>query len=113
EGTYLGRNEIQGFVAQQIAIREGGFKYRTSQYANPIGLSDDWLFSLNVSTDLPLGKIPLRAYAGVASFSNAAKLNPSGAKILFESGLELYLNSYLSVYFPVFMSQDYKNYSES
>lgn len=113
EGAYFGRNETQGFVAQQIAIREGGFKYRTAQYANPIGLSDDWLFALNVSTDLPLGKIPLRAYAGVATFSDAAKLNPSGAKILFESGLELYLSNYLSVYVPVFMSKDYQEYSES
>ncbi len=113
EGTYLGRNEQQGFVSQQVGIHEGGFKYRTAQYANPIGLSDDWLFAFNVSTDLPFGKIPLRIYAGAATFSDAAKRNPSGAKILFESGLELHLSNYLSVYVPVFMSRDYTEYTKS
>lgn len=113
DGTYLGRNESTGFVAQQVAMEEGGFKMRTQQYANPIGLSNNWLFAFNVKTDLPLGKIPLRAYASVATFTDAQKLNPSGAKALYETGLELSITKYISVYFPVFVSKDFKDYSKS
>lgn len=113
DGTFLGRNESTGFASQQVAIRDGGFSYRTQQYASPVGISGDWLFAVNVKTDLPLGKIPLRAYANLSTFSNAKKLNPSGAQALFEIGLELHLTQYISVYFPVYVSKDYSEYSKS
>lgn len=113
DGTYLGRNEVEGFASQQIAIKEGGFAYRTGLYARPLGLSDDWLFALNVKSDLPLGNIPLRLYANIATFTDAKEYNPSGAKALFETGVELYVTKYLSVYFPVFVSKDYSEYAKS
>ncbi len=113
--TYIGRLQNSGFLSQQTAIREGGFISRTSMYANRIGMSDNWLLSLNVKTDIPYIKlpIPVRIFANVATFSNAGNLNPSGASILFESGIETTILRYLTVSVPVFVSKDFSDYNQS
>ncbi len=116
DGTFLGRSERDGLSSRQVAIAEGGFKLATPYYASPLGRSDDWLLAANLSSDLPLGKLrlPIRPYFDVATFANASKLNPSGNKILYEGGLELYLPyDVLSVYFPLLLSADYKDYFNS
>jgi len=111
--TYLGRNEQSGFYAQQMSMKEGGFKVNTMQYATQLGLSDNWLFALNLKTDLPLWNLPIRLFADVATFSNAKETNPSGATILYEAGLEVYISDYLSVYLPLVMSKDLSDYTKS
>lgn len=111
--TFLGRNAQTGLGAQQISIKEGGFKVNTLQYANQIGLSSDWLFALNLKSDLPLGKLPLRIYADIGTFTGARQENPSGAGILYAAGLELYLGNYCSLFVPIIMSKDYKEYNHS
>lgn len=110
---YLGRNERTGFWSQQISMKEGGFKVNTLQYSNQVGLSDDWLFALNIKTDLPFWKLPVRLFADVGTFSNAKKLNPSGATILFDAGVEVYIGDYLSIYLPLVMSKDFSEYTKS
>ncbi len=111
EDTYLGRSETMGFPAQQISLREGGFKINTLQYANQIGLSDDWLFTLNLKTDLPLGWLPVRLFADLGT-SGAAPV-PEGARIYYAAGVELFLGSYFSLYVPVVMSKEYSDYQKS
>jgi hypothetical protein len=49
----------------------------------------------------------------VATFSGAKKANPSGAGIVYEAGLEVYLADYVSVYLPLVMSKDYNEYTKS
>ena len=109
EETYLGRSEVATFPAQQISMREGGFKINTLQYANPIGLSDDWLFALNLKTDLPLAWVPLRLYADLG-YSTAFNTAEQQRNLLYSAGLELYLGKYLSLYIPVLMSPVYSEY---
>jgi hypothetical protein len=111
--TYLGRTEREGFGARQITIQEGGFKIPTPLYSNPIGQSDNWLAAINLKTDLPLGKLPLRLFLDAGTFADAAKINPSGNKILFDAGLEFYISDVFNIYFPLFMSQDYQDYMKS
>lgn len=111
--TYGGRNEQSGSWSQQISMKEGGFKVNTLQYASQLGLSDDWLFALNLKTDIPFWNLPVRLFADVATFSNAKQLNPSGATILYEAGVEVYLGEYLSVYIPLVMSKDFTDYTKS
>lgn len=114
DDTYIGRNEREGLSSRQVSIREGGFKLATPFYANQIGRSDNWLAALNIATDLPLKKLPLRLYLDVATFSDADKLNPSGNKVLYMGGIELHLPyDVVSVYFPLVMSSDYKDYLKS
>lgn len=112
--TYFGRNERTGNAYRQVSIKEGGFKIPTSFYAAPLGRSDDWLASLNIKSDLPLGKLPIRLFLDVATFSNAKKLNPSGDAFLYEAGAELHLfYDMLLVHVPFVVSRDYKDYLKS
>lgn len=114
DDTYLARNEREGLGSRQISIREGGMKLATPFYANPLGRSDNWLASVNLSTDLPLKKLPLRLFLDAATFADAADLNPSGNKVLYMGGIELHLPfDILSVYFPIVMSSDYRDYLKS
>lgn len=111
DGTYLGRNEQGGLSSRQISMQEGGFKIPTPYYANPLGRSDDWLLALNIKTDLPLGKLPLRLYVDIGSFADAKNLNPEGTKVSYVGGLELHLfKEAFSIYAPLAMSDDYSSY---
>ncbi|PZF70915.1 M1 family metallopeptidase [Taibaiella soli] len=115
DDTYEGRSERDGFGGRQISIREGGFKIPTS-FQNPIiGRSDNWLASLNLKTDLPLGKLPIRLFADMGTFANASLQNPSGNKYLFDGGVEVYLPfaDMVSVYIPLVMSKDFSDYLKS
>lgn len=111
DGTYFGRNEQNGVAAHQVSMMEGGFKVPTPFYASQIGRSDNWLVAANLSTDLPLGKLPIRLFLDIGTFSDAAKLNPSGQKLLYDAGFEIALPyDIVSVYFPVVLSKDFKEY---
>ncbi len=114
DGTYFGRNEQNGVAAHQVSMQEGGFKVPTPLYASQIGRSDNFLAAVNLSTDLPFGKLPLRLFLDIGTFSNAAKLNPSGQKVLYDAGFEIALPyDIISVYFPVVLSKDFKDYMGS
>ncbi len=111
EGVYLGRNQRTGLASHQIGIREGGLKVPTPYLAQPLGASDSWLGALNVATDLPLGKLPLRLFADVATFSDAGTTNPSGSKILYDGGISAHIfGDLFALYWPLVLSSDYKNY---
>jgi hypothetical protein len=113
DDTYIGRSDQSGLAAHQISMQEGGFKVPTPLYANPIGRSDNWLAAVNLETDIP--KIPLfRLFLDVGSFSNAATLNPSGQKFIYDGGVELHmLYDIVKVYWPLLMSKDFHDYMKS
>jgi len=113
--VFVARNEQTGTLSQQISMREGGFKIRTNQYANPIGISNNWMTTINLRSDLPI-KFPIKiqAFIDAGTFADAGKLNPSGNKLLFDGGLEFhFINDMLIVYAPLFMSKDFKDYTKS
>jgi len=115
DDTYIGRSEQTGFAARQISIQEGGMKIPTFMYLSSygIGRSDNWLAAINLKSDLPLKRLPIRLFLDAATFADAAKLNPSGNKILFDGGFELYLLDILHIYVPVVRSQDYNDYRKT
>jgi hypothetical protein len=115
DDIYVARNEQSGAMAQQVSMREGGFKIRTNQYANPLGMSDNWLFAVNFRSDLPIkSPVKLQVFIDAGTFANAGKLNPSGNKLLFDGGLELHLlGDMLIIYAPLVMSKDFKDYTKS
>jgi hypothetical protein len=111
--TYLGRSEREGFGIRQVSMKEGGLKVPTPLYASPLGRSDNWLAAINIKTDLPLKGLPIRFFLDLATFADADKLNPSGNKILYDGGVEVYLFDVLNVYVPLFMSKDFNDYRKS
>lgn len=113
DDTYIGRSEREDFGARQISMREGGLKIPTPLLAAPLGRSDDWLISLNIKTDLPLGRLPVRLFADVATFADADQINPSGDRLLYDGGLEFYFMDIVHVYVPLFMSRDFRDYRRS
>jgi hypothetical protein len=115
DGVYLDRNAQSGWKTQQIAMQEGGLKIRTLMYASPLGRSDNWLASVNLRSDLPFSfPLKLQLFFDAATFANAAQLNPSGNKVLFDGGIQLNMfKERLVVYLPLIMSKDFKDYSKS
>ena len=120
---FLGRNEFEGFISQQIMERDGFFKVRTDFLSNKIGKTDDWLVSLNLVTDLPGKinplqvlpfKIPLKVFADVGTYAEAWKQNPSTGRFLYDAGFQVPLfGSIVNVYIPVLYSKIYSNYFKS
>jgi hypothetical protein len=115
DDTYIGRSETTGFPSRQISTREGGLKMTTFSYLSTFGIgrSDNWLGSFNLKTDLPIKKLPVRLFLDVATFADAGKLNPSGSKVLFDGGVEVYLLDMVNIYVPLIMSKDFKDYQRT
>jgi hypothetical protein len=67
--------------------------------------------ALNLKTDLPFGRLPLRLYADIATFADAKRINPKGNVVSFNAGLELSLfKELISIYAPLLLSTDYSSY---
>ena len=110
DGTYYDRNGNNWKGSQQISIQEGGFKVPVF---NNTARSDNWMATINMKTDLPLGKIPLRLFFDAGLIPNATPTftNPKRTTLLYDGGLELWLvKDIVSVYAPIIMSSDFRNY---
>ncbi len=113
--VYLGRNEQNGILSQQISMQEGGFKIRSQFLNNPIGQNNNWLTAINLRSDLPI-KLPLKVqvFADAGTYADAAKLNSSGKKAIFDAGLEIhFFKEMLNIYVPLLMSKDFQDYTKS
>ncbi len=112
DSYFFGRNETEGLWAQQIVTKDGGFKMRSQLLSGRIGVSDNWMVTANVKTDLPF-KIPVRLFADFGTFADAQQLNSNGSRMLFDAGFEIYFWDILNIYFPVLYSPEFKDYAQS
>jgi hypothetical protein len=120
---FIGRNEFEGFPAQQIMIRDGGFKVRTDLLAAKVGKTDEWLTSLNFNTDIPDNvnplqvlpiKIPLKIFLDVGTYAEAWDDNSPNGKFLYDAGLQIsLLHNLINIYIPVTYSKVYSDYFKS
>jgi hypothetical protein len=120
---FIGRNEFDKFSAQQIMIRDGGFKVRTDFLSSKIGKSDDWLSAINFTTDIPNAinplqilpiKIPLKAFIDIGTYAEAWKKDAATGRFIYDAGLQLsLLKNMLNIYFPLFYSKVYSDYFKS
>jgi hypothetical protein len=110
--TFFARNYQTSFGAQQIYIREGGMKMPTLQYANQVGLANNWLAAFNVNIDLPIG-LPVSLFADFMTLADARAVNPAGSKWLYDAGIAVKILKFADVYFPLLMSREYKDYTNS
>lgn len=122
-GYFPGRNEYEGWMSQQIMLRDGGFKMRSDLYSNKIGKTDNWLVAVNLSSDIPRRfnpltllpvKIPLKVFADIGTFAEAWENDSKEGRVYYDAGLQLSLFSgILNIYAPLFMSKPFRTYRES
>jgi hypothetical protein len=60
---FIGRNEFEGWMNQQVMERDGFFKVRTDLLGDKIGKSDDWLVAANISGNIPDKINPIKCTA--------------------------------------------------
>ncbi|GAO41077.1 M1 family metallopeptidase [Flavihumibacter petaseus] len=122
-GYFIGRNEYEGWQSQQIMMRDGGFKVRTDLLSDKVGKSDNWLFAINMTTDIPDKinpltllpfKMPLRLFADIGTFGEAWESTYSEQKVLFDAGIQVsLLRDLVTVYFPIVVAQPFRDYNKS
>lgn len=113
--SYIARSEQDHWSAKQISMYEGGMKIRTSFLANPIGRNSNWLTAVNFRSDLPIkSKVKIQLFLDLATYHQAASLNNSGNKLIYDAGVEWhFLNDLLVWYVPLLNCKDYKDYLKS
>ena len=110
DGTYVGRNATSKLAAQQISLQEGGFKVPLHSAVNR---SDNWLASINLETDLPLGRWPIRVFldAGLIPNFTPTIANNKTTTLLYDAGVSVHLiKDVVNLYVPIVMSSDFQNY---
>jgi V8-like Glu-specific endopeptidase len=117
---FIGRNEYQNWMSQQIMERDGFFKVNTDLFNNKVGKTDDWLTSINLVADLPDNvnplrvlpvKIPFKIFADVGTYSEAWKNNPATGRFIYDAGIQLsFIRRMVNIYIPVLYSKVYKDY---
>ena len=109
DGTYRARNATSGLSSQQISVQEGGFKIPVY---NRVYRSDNWMATLNLKSDLPIPKIPVRLFFDAGLIPNAQPIanRPGNTTLMYDGGVELYIvKDIVSVYFPLIMSGDFRD----
>jgi hypothetical protein len=111
---FLGRNESEYFLSQQIMLRDGGLKLRTDLFQGLQGRSDNWVSSLNFNTTLPEKlfpiKIPLRIFFDIGTYAEAWKKDAATSRFLYVAGLQLSLfKNMLNIYAPLIYSSEFRD----
>ncbi|WP_290713413.1 M1 family aminopeptidase, partial [Flavihumibacter sp. CACIAM 22H1] len=120
---FAGRNEFNGWMSQQIMLRDGGFKIRTDLLSNKIGRSSDWLSALNLTADIPSSinplsklpvKIPLKLFMDIGTFAEAWKGEQDQPRFLMDAGLQVSLfRNLVNIYMPILNSKVFRDYNQS
>ena len=120
---FIGRNEFNGFVSQQIMVRDGAFKVRTDLLADKVAKTDDWLIAANLSTTIPPAinplellpfKIPLKFFVDIGTYAEAWKQGSDADRFLYDVGLHIpLLKETINIYIPLLYSKVYKDYIQS
>ncbi|MBK7434428.1 MAG: hypothetical protein IPI66_11335 [Chitinophagaceae bacterium] len=120
---FVGRNEFDKFSSQQMMIRDGGMKVSTDLLSNKVGKTDDWLASLNFTTDIPAMinpfsvlpfKLPVKLFLDIGTYAEAWKKNAETGRFVYDAGVQLSLfKNVVNVYLPLLYSSVYKNYYKS
>ena len=111
------------FTAQQIMIKDGGFKVRSDLLSSKIGKTDDWLAALNLNTTIPKNinplsvlpvKLPIKAFIDIGTFAEAWQANAPTGKFVYDAGFQLsLLKDVINIYVPLFYSKVYTDYFKS
>lgn len=111
---FMGRNENEYFLSQQIMMRDGGLKLRTDLFQDLQGRSDDWVSSINLNTTLPAKmfpfKLPLSVFFDIGTYAGAWKKDANTSRFLYVGGLQLSLfKKLLNIYAPLIYSREFRD----
>lgn len=110
---FVGRNEFDGFLSQQVMMRDGGFKVRTDFLSNKVGKTDNWLLAANFTSTIH-PKLPVKLFFDAGTSSNAWESESDEPRLLFDAGVQLSLfKDILNIYVPVIYSKVYRDYFRS
>jgi Peptidase family M1 domain len=118
---YAGRSSFDHLFAQQITEQEGGMKLTSYKLSNRIGISDDYMFAINLKSDVPFAliknariKLPIKPYLDVIAYQNQALTNSTNLQTSFNAGAQLsLLKDRITINIPLVMSKDYSDYFKS
>jgi hypothetical protein len=100
EQLFLHRNGGRSVAANQMVRNRGGFVQ-----ASPLGGSDDWVLSLNLEADIPLG-LPISLYANGGLYPVINVSQGNSVESLFETGIRLNLiPDILDLSFPLLIDK--------
>ncbi len=111
---FIGRNENDGLLSQQIMMRDGGLKLRTDLFQGLQGRSDNWIASMNMNTTLPKGlipfNVPIKIFLDAGTYAEAWKKDAATSRFLYVAGLQLSLfKDLLNIYAPVLYSKEFRD----
>lgn len=110
---FIGRNEFDGFLSQQVMMRDGGFKVRTDFLSNKVGKTDNWLLAANFTSTIHPA-LPVKLFFDAGTSSNAWESESDEPRLLFDAGIQLsFFKDVLNVYVPVVYSKIYRDYFRS
>lgn len=120
---FIGRNEFNGFLSQQIMVRDGAFKVRTDLLADKVAKTDDWLIAANLSTTIPSSinplsllpvRIPLKLFLDIGTYAEAWKQGAEADRFLFDAGIHIPIfKETINIYIPLLYSSVYRDYIQS
>ncbi|MEJ7626075.1 MAG: M1 family metallopeptidase [Ferruginibacter sp.] len=113
---FIGRNEFDGLLSQQIMIKDGGFKVRTDLLSNKFGRSDDWLSAVNFTSSIPktIFPLPLKIFADIGTYAEAWDKDAPTGKFVYDAGVQLsLLKNIINIYIPLVYSKVYRDYFKS
>ena len=116
---FVGRNVYRGWMSQQMTTGGGFFKVSTPYQTDPVGLTDNWLAAINLTSDVPEGinpfsvlpfRLPLRVFLDVGTYSDLWSENPVAGRFLYDAGLQVSLfKEAVTIYMPVLYSKIYRD----
>lgn len=111
---FVGRNEAEGFLSQQVMMRDGGLKLRTDLFQGLQGRSDNWIASMNLNTTLPKGllpvQLPIKIFLDAGTYADAWKKDAATSRFLYVAGLQLGLfHDLVNIYAPLLYSREFKD----
>jgi hypothetical protein len=109
---YFGRNDARGVWANQVSLRDAGFKNAFSgAFQNQSGNTNNFMIAVNLKADLPQDlpfKLPVKPYFDLAFVSDRQPINagqPFGEQLWWSGGFSLELiEEMVAIYFPAINS---------
>ncbi|MFN8253962.1 MAG: M1 family metallopeptidase [Ferruginibacter sp.] len=120
---FTGRNEFDKIQAQQLMIRDGGFKIGTDLLFDKVGKTDNWLTAVNLTSSIPDNinplkvlpvKIPLKLFLDIGSSAATWKRDAGTGRFVYDAGLQLSIaKGIINIYLPLLYSKVYRDYFTS
>jgi len=109
---FVDRRAQEGFWSRQVTMQDGGFKNGITN-SMPLGLSNNYMASINLSIDLPFDwsrKFPIKPYFDAGFYSYKPFTNdPFTQEVLWSGGLMIDFQKVLMIQFPLFSAEPINN----